>query len=250
MTDAQYPIRAVQRVCDILDVIQERPEGATLVEVTQATGLPKSSVFRYLAALEERGYVEHDPSGVYLVGLALNSERLDVLTQRVRPYLEKLRDEFGETFSMGMFDRGGVYYLAIVESNHPTRTVQRPGQRYPIHSSAFGKVFTAWRSDSEVLALLQREGMARYTDNTITDPDEFLRELGRVRDRGYSVNDREGDADGRCIAVPIHGLRLPVALSMSAPASRLAVEDVPTVAEALTNVAREFSAISTQPSPH
>lgn len=245
--DNSYPIRAVDRVCDILDLVQQEPDGLTLVDVARAVKLPKSSAFRYLAALEARGYVERDGDGLFLVGLALNSERLDVITQRVRPYLEKLRDEFGETVSLGMFDRGGVYYLAMEESQHATRTVQRPGVRYPVHSSAFGKVFTAWRPDGEVRLLLEREGMPRFTEFTITEPDSYLQELARVREHGYAVNDREGEPDSRCVAVPVHGLRLPIAMSMSAPVSRFGPEDIPAVAEALTEAAREFSALSTRP---
>ncbi len=246
-TDTSYPIRAVERVCDILDLVQSQPDGLTLVDVTKATKLPKSSAFRYLTALEARGYVERGDDGRFMVGLALNSERLDVITQRVRPHLEKLRDQFGETASLGMFDRGGVYYLAIVESQRATRTVQRPGVRYTIHASAFGKVFTAWRPDVEVRDLLEQEGMPRFTEFTITDPDSYLKELARVRERGYAVNDREGEPDSRCVAVPVHGLRLPISMSLSGPVSRLSMDDVPLVAEALTEAAREFSALSSRP---
>lgn len=246
-TDTSYPIRAVERVCDILDLVQQQPDGLTLIDVTRATKLPKSSAFRYLTALESRGYVERDGDGRFLVGLALNSERLDVITQRVRPYLEKLRDEFGETASLGMFDGGGVYYLAIVESQRATRTVQQLGVRYSVHASAFGKVFTAWRPDGEVRALLEREGMPQLTEHTITDPDSYLTELARVRERGYAVNDREGEPDSRCVAVPVHGLRLPISMSLSVPAARIGMDDVPSVAEALTEAAREFSSLSTRP---
>lgn len=245
--DTSYPIRAVERVCDILDLVQQEPDGLTLVDVAHATKLPKSSAFRYLTALEARGYVERDDGGHFLVGLALNSERLDVITQRVKPLLNDLLDQFGETVSLGMFDQGGVYYLAIVESRHATRTVQRPGVRYSVHASAFGKVFTAWRPDAEVRQLLKRQGMPRFTEFTITDQDDYLRELNRVREHGYAVNDREGELDSRCVAVPVHGLRLPIAMSLSAPASRLTPENIPAVAEALTEAAREFSALSTRP---
>lgn len=245
-SDTSYPIRAVERVCDILDLVQQQPDGLTLVDVAQAAKLPKSSAFRYLTALEARGYVERDDDGRFLVGLALNSERLDVLTQRVKPLLRRLRNQFGETVSLGMFDQGGVYYLAIEESQHATRTVQRPGVRYPVHASAFGKVFTAWRPDVEVRQLLERQGMPAFTEFTITDPAAYLEELARVREQGYAVNDREGELDSRCVAVPVHGLRLPVSMSLSAPVSRLKPEDIPVVAQALTEAAREFSAMSTR----
>lgn len=242
MTESSYSIRAVQRVCDIIDLVQERPQGMTLHEVADATGLPKSSAFRYLCTLEERGYVDRTPSGDFTVGLALRSERLDVLSQRVQPYLAKLRDELGETVNLGMLDRGRVVYLEIVESRSAVRNAPHSGDRTPIHSTALGKVLVAWRSEDVVLGLLERFGMPRMTDNTITSPQEFLAELGRVREQGYAVDDGEDGPDGRCVAVPLKGTRLPLAVSVSAPASRLALEDVPAVASALQGMAEEFEA--------
>ena len=41
-----YYIRAVQRVCDILDLLQDAPAGVALPDVADVTGLPKSSAFR------------------------------------------------------------------------------------------------------------------------------------------------------------------------------------------------------------
>lgn len=242
MTEIPYSIRSVQRVCDILDLVQDRPDGLTLVDVSAATGLPKSSAFRYLATLESRGYIERNGSGDYLIGIALRSERIDVLVQRARPHLKQLRDELGETASLGMLDGSWVVYLAIEESRRSTRTVQSLGVRYPIHSSAFGKVLTAWKPADFARSILEREGMPRFTEHTITDPDDYIDELARVRADGYAVNDREGDIDGRCVAVPVAGARLPIALSLSAPASRLPATDVPAVARSLTAAAAAFAA--------
>src|SRR5690349_8314484 len=88
-----YSIRAVQRVCDLLDLLQREPEGVSLVRAAEVTQLPKSSVFRYLATLEARRYVERDDeNSVYHIGLALlplQARQLDVVTHRARPYLEE-----------------------------------------------------------------------------------------------------------------------------------------------------------------
>src|SRR6266699_2108107 len=56
-----YSIRAVHRVCEILDLLQQAPRGTALLDVARATRLPKSSAFRYLATLERRRYAERDP---------------------------------------------------------------------------------------------------------------------------------------------------------------------------------------------
>lgn len=244
MTEAPYTIRAAQRVCDILDLVQERPDGLTLIEVAAAARLPKSSAFRYLSTLEERGYVERTESGDFTVGIALRSERLDVLAQRAQPLLARLRDEVGETANLGMLDRGRVIYLAIAESRRQLRNSPHSGDRGPIHSTALGKVLVAWRPEEFVLRVLEQFGMPENTVNTITSPEDFLAELARVRNRGYAVDDQEDGPDGRCVAVPIKGTRLPLALSVSAPASRLAPEGIPGVAAAIARVADAFISTS------
>lgn len=65
-----YTVRAVDRVCAILNLVQQRIEGISLVDVAQATQLPKSSAFRYLWTLENHRYVERDNvTGMYKLGL-------------------------------------------------------------------------------------------------------------------------------------------------------------------------------------
>lgn len=101
MTDGsntRYAVRSVLRVLDILDTLRTRPSGATLAELSGVTDMPKSSVFRYLATLESRGYVvREDSNGVFRLGAAFlttESEHLEVLARTARPHLKELRDHF------------------------------------------------------------------------------------------------------------------------------------------------------------
>jgi DNA-binding IclR family transcriptional regulator len=59
--------------------------------------------------------------------------------------------------------------------------------------------------------------------NTITDKDEFLKELSRIRQNGYAIDDEEMSIGLRCIAVPIfdHNHYPAYAVSVSGPAMRL-----------------------------
>src|SRR5699024_6605342 len=81
---AAYPIRAVDRVCDILDALAEAGRPVSLPEVAAAAELPKSSTFRYLAALEARRYVERSAGGgEYQLGPAFRSPGAQRLAARV-----------------------------------------------------------------------------------------------------------------------------------------------------------------------
>ena len=233
MNDANYSIRSVQRVCDILDLVQAHPQGLSLVDFAAATELPKSSVFRYLSTLEGRGYVERNEKGDYRLGLSLSGERLDMLTRRLTPHLLRLRDELGETINLGMLDGSRVAYLEIVESKASIRNAPRAGEREFIHCTALGKVLAAGRPTDYVESILRQEGMPAHTEHTITDVDAYLEELELTRQRGYAIDNEENELGGRCIAIVVPRTKLPIAVSLSAPIGRLPLEQVAAVARTM-----------------
>jgi IclR family acetate operon transcriptional repressor len=244
--DGSYEVRAVQRVLDILDSLHQSADGLSLAGVARATGLPRSSAFRYLATLEGRGYVEREPGrGRYRLGLSflpLRVRRVEVLAARARPYLEELRARFKETINLGVLDGAVIAYVEMLESPQAVRFSARAGDGDPIHSTALGKAIAAQLTEDEVRRILAVAGMARRTSRTIIDPDEFLRELERVRARGYAVDDRENEDEGRCVAVALPAGRIPAAISLSAPAARFSFARAEDVAPALNRAATRLAA--------
>ncbi|MBB4663004.1 IclR family transcriptional regulator [Conexibacter arvalis] len=239
-----YAIRAVDRVLDILDLLQGSETGVTLAELSKVIGLPKSSAFRYLATLEARGYVTREADDTYRLGLAFRPLRprdLSLLTAVARPRMEELCHRFEETVNLGVLDGHRVAYLDMVESPRAIRFAARPGHRDPVHSSALGKALTARMTTEEVCRVLAVDGMPRFTERTLTTPERYLEELERVRERGYALDDRENEDGGRCVGVPLPE-PLPAALSLSAPADRFPSDRVAEVASALRRTAEEIGA--------
>src|SRR5690606_9387599 len=103
-----YSVRAVHRVCDMLELLRARSERLTLPDVAAETGLPKSSALRYLSTLEQRRYARRDPvTGEYGAGLAFGAARaegFEALRRWCRPILQELRDAFDETVNLGVLD--------------------------------------------------------------------------------------------------------------------------------------------------
>jgi IclR family acetate operon transcriptional repressor len=233
-----YSIRAVHRVCDILDLIQHHPDGFSLGQVVEVTALPKSSAFRYLVTLQERRYVRRDPvTGLFRIGpafLPLRPQQLGLIAERARTYLRRLRDRFGETVNLGVLEGNRISYVEILESPRSVRLAARVGDRDPLHCTALGKAIASTLDPHQVRAILAAEGMPRRTATTITDLETYTAVLEETRQRGYAVDDRENEEEGRCVAVPLSALGLPASISLSAPASRFPMERVPEVAAALT----------------
>ncbi|HEV7274877.1 MAG TPA: IclR family transcriptional regulator [Devosiaceae bacterium] len=240
---ARYSIRAVDRAFDILDLLARSEGGASLMDISESIGLPKSSVFRYLSTLERRGHVIRDSEEVFRLGAGRNSMRpRDVarLGGAAVLRMQELCRRFDETINLGTLDGHRVAYLEVVESPKAMRFAATRGGSDPIHSSALGKAIAATLADNEVRGILSVEGMTRMTDRTITTPGEFLQELSEVRGRGYSIDDGENEDGGRCVAV---SLPYPprAALSLSAPEARLPREQLPEVAATLRRAAEDIA---------
>jgi IclR family acetate operon transcriptional repressor len=249
--DRDYSLRAVDRVCAILDLLQQSVDGISLNTVVEATGMPKSSAYRYLWTLEAHRYVERDEeTGLCRLGLGflgMQSRHLELLRESARPWLERLRDDFGETSNLGVLDSDRIIYVDIIESRRGVRLAASRGDRDPLHSTALGKAIAAHLAEDRVRDVLARSGMPRRCANTITSIDDYLAELDNVRSIGYAVDNLENEADGRCVAVPLLGTSIPAAISLSAPAARFPTKDVGKAAKALLDVATR---ILMRPRPH
>jgi IclR family acetate operon transcriptional repressor len=240
----KYNNRSVERVVSMLNVLQESPEPMSLVEIHRSIRMAKATAFRYLWTLEKHRYVERDGSGRYRLGLGfvgMQSRDLEVLQDRARPWLERLRDETGETTNLGVLDGNLIRYVEVAESPRTVRMVSVRGSRDPLYCTALGKAIAAQLPASQVAELLEQVDFKPRTGHTITSAEAFGAELDLVRRQGYAVDDGENEEDGRCVAVAILGSRLPAALSVSAPSVRFTMDEVPVVAARLAEVAAHLA---------
>lgn len=248
--ERSYSVRAVERVCAILDLLQQSHVGVTLGQVAEATALPKTSAFRYLRTLEQHRYIDRDESsgtfrlGTGIIGMA--SLKLDILTERAKVWLDEVRDELGETVNLGVLEGHRIVYLAVSESTRSVRLAARVGDLESIHSTALGKALAADMPDETVQRILEQQGMPRHTPNTLTAPEDYLEELRRVRRLDYAVDNGENEIDGRCVAVSIRNIPIKAAVSLSAPSARFPSSQIKPAADRLQSLAErikdEFSA--------
>jgi DNA-binding IclR family transcriptional regulator len=219
-----------------------------LNEVTQRTGVSKSTVFRVLTTLTQLGYVVRDADRNYYVSHALASLASDLagdelLRRMALPHMLHLRDEYGETVNLGQLQFDKVSYLEVVPSEFALRLHERPGAAVAVHASALGKAILAFSPSEVVDGLVRGRELQMFTRNTITDPEEFLQELRRVRERGYAMDRGEASTLAICAAAPIlddHGMAL-AAISISGPASRFNPRKDSPVIEGLLLAASEIS---------
>jgi IclR family acetate operon transcriptional repressor len=228
-----------------------------LNEVTQRTGIAKSTVFRVLTTLNAMSYVHRDERRSYQISPSLGElvsepAAADLLRRTALPEMLQLRDRFGETVNLGRLEFDKVIYLEVVPSEYALRLSERPGASVPAHASALGKAILAHSPGELVDSLIPpHRPLQMLTRNTITDREDLRRELRRVRERGYAFDRGETSILATCIGAPIldgRGIAV-AALSISGPTSRFNPRKEAPVFEALLSAVRTISSQMHRRSP-
>jgi IclR family acetate operon transcriptional repressor len=217
---SMYPLRAVDRVCDIIDLLTQHPSGITLSALAAEVELPKSSAFRYLAALEIRGYVARSDDGIgYRLGAPipgtepLTNGRLERLITAAKPLMSRLTSSDAPVCLLATLDGDGIRYLWVSASAPIDPRVPQIGDRGMLHNNAAGKAIAAQLTDDAVLRTISVTGMPRPTASTLGSPTGLLRELHRVRGEGFAISENERHSAVRGVAVPIGGETLALSLA-------------------------------------
>jgi DNA-binding IclR family transcriptional regulator len=216
-------VKSAMRTVALLDFFARQGGMYSLTEIQQELGYPKSSLYALLRTLVQLGWVETDPTGtLYRIGmraLLVGASYIDgdPVVGMANETLDWLAEVTGETVHFGRLDDFDVVDLSSRPSRHNLRPVIRVGRRLPAHSTALGKALLADRADPRLPEQLEPQ-----TERTITDREELLTDLRRVRERGYSA-DREENSPGVCCFGVALRLQRPArdAISVSIPVTRL-----------------------------
>jgi IclR family acetate operon transcriptional repressor len=216
-------VQSVERAFDLLHLIALTDAGAALSELAASSGLPVPTIHRLLRSLVDSGHVVQLSSRRYALGprmLGLGQSAGRTLDAWANPHLTRLAELTGETANLAMLDVGDVVYLAQVSSHrHIVRMFTEVGSRVSPHCTGVGKALLAELPTKTAREIVTAAGMPARTRHTITDPDELVEELARVRAAGYAVDDEEQELGVRCVAVVVPATA--TAISVSGPASRL-----------------------------
>jgi IclR family KDG regulon transcriptional repressor len=225
-------VQTIERASSILDILGQSSQGISIRELSNKIKLPKGTTHRLLSSLSYFGYVRQDPKtrdyflGFKLVDLGqLLLSQLD-LRKEAEPFLRVLAERTRETVHLVFLDQDEIVYIDKVETDqHPSglRMASRVGLRNPAHSCAVGKVLLSYLSEEELSRLIKKKGLAKRTENTITDPAQLKEHLKTVRTQGYATDDEENEKGIRCAAAPIfdEGGKAIAAISISGPAFRV-----------------------------
>ena len=217
----QVMVQSLDRTFDILELLAGAQGGVSLTEISQRLELHKSTVYRLLAALRKRGYIEQsEKRGAYRLGLEflhLCSQYLNSLELKTEaePHLRRLSQVTGQTVFLAIHQGGEVVYIDKVEQFNSLRKYSVIGQRRPLHCTSLGKALLLGLSEAEIAGYCAGRTFEACSPRTITGPDALQEDLRLCRRRGWTHDDQEYTLGEQCVGAPIYDYREKVTAAVS-----------------------------------
>lgn len=201
-------VRAVERALDVLTCFNKDTPELSMTQIAEQVGIHKSTVHRLLATLENKRFVQRDPStGVYRLGIRLlqmaylTLEQSD-LRQIAQPFMRKLCDQYGENIDLTVLDGADVVFINIVEGQRRVKLAAAVGQRLPAFATASGKAILGFLPGKTIRRILDK-GMPQLTPYTLRTKEAVFENLNSVKELGFSISEQELEEQISAVAAPI-----------------------------------------------
>lgn len=243
-----YVIQSVSHALDVLEQFSENHEELGITELSQRLKLHKNNVFRILATLQARGYIEQNKrTENYRLGvrcLSLGQRYLSQLglLKPARPVLRELAQRTGETTLLGVARAGAAVVLEAIDGGQAVQVVARIGEPAPLHCTAIGKLALAFGEATLREGLPDR--LNPCTENSLATKEQLLAELDRIVQQGYALERGEHVADVFSAAAPVRDYTgaFVAALAVAAPMHRVSDKRLNEgILPALVGAGRELS---------
>jgi DNA-binding IclR family transcriptional regulator len=243
-----YTITSLQRGLRLLNLFAGSEQGLAAAEVAKLSGLPVSTVHRFLSNLESSSFLNCDNAGTYHLGIACVSlgqaarGQLDI-RRLSQPYLQELNHRTRETVHLTVRHGLTAVYVEKLDSPEPLRIHSRIGAAVPLYCTAVGKVMLAHMLDAERESILDQVVFKRLTENTVGSLQELQAQLQRVRREGFAFDLEEHEPHIRCIAAPIwdHTGAVNASLSVTGPAVRMPTSRLRGIAPFIRDIGMRIS---------
>lgn len=193
----KYQAPSVKKAFQILRLISDTGRGLGISELAKSLGISKGTVHGVTSALEETGAIIRNPFnkrynlGYTIVELGKKGLSKIPLREVSKRHMESLAVETDESVFLGILKDDHIFILDVVESNKELKITSPSGTKIPLSAGATGKLFLAYKKEKDTLRYLATKGLVKYTENTITDIERYLKEAKEIRKRGFAIDQEE-----------------------------------------------------------
>jgi IclR family acetate operon transcriptional repressor len=223
---AQMLVKQAANVLELMEYFARRKRPATLAEIADDLGWPRSSTFNLVGTIAEKGWL-YEPrarSGYYPTPRWLTLARAvadaEPLPDAAYALASDIADKTGETTAIGALAGTNVVFLHVVESTQSVRYFAQVGDRVPVYASSVGRAILAQHSLDERRAIYRKIKFEKFSGTTPMSIDSIEAELRQAAKRGYHQSSSEFIADlvGVSFSLPLGARQLSIVVA--GPTSR------------------------------
>lgn len=243
------PVSAVDRAIQILKSFEANQDEYSLTELCSLLNINKSTAHDILSTLyHHRFLLRNEKTLRYRLGPALirlghlAHEQMDI-RQIARPYMDALMRQTSKSVLLGTLYDGRITVIDKVDPIGILHVSVVIGQQIPVWAGSFGKVFLARKNEEEIDKLFAEDRLITGRRSSAVDLVAYKRELARVRQQGYAIDDREEYLLGvKAISVPLKDHQgVVAAMTILGFTSRSTGEPSQATITAITRAAAEIS---------
>jgi len=245
-----YKVHSLERGLDLIEILADGAPEKSLTELSQKAGFNLSTTHRILSALKSRGYVEQNPKtlkykltfkffeigNIVVRHLNLREEAIPILTD--------LAEKTGESAYLIILDNDEALCLERIDGRHYIQVLfLKVGGRMPLNIGAGPRVLLAHLPDKEIERIIKEKGLARWTKNSITDPDTLKEDLKKIREQGYALSFEDVTEGAAALGCPVRNWegKVVAAVSISGLSSHFAEENLPPLIDTVKSAAEKLS---------
>lgn len=221
-------IKSLNKALDVIECLSKK-DCLTFTEICKNANLPNGTANRIIKTLMNRNFIEKDKINkkyylgekIFILGFLLFKNCN--FGQIVRPILKEISDNTSETVNASILFENSVVFIDTVEGAYSVKMAAKIGHKNYINVSAAGKALAAFQEKNKIDEILLNARFPKLTKNTINNKKEFKKELERVYQNGYAVDNEEEEIGLKCIAGPVFDSNNKVvgAISISGPNTRI-----------------------------
>jgi IclR family transcriptional regulator, KDG regulon repressor len=242
-------MKSVDKVLDVLEVFLNGKEEVSIAELAEISGLHSSVVHRICSTLVQRGYLyQRHKRGNYSPGIIfLQFQNVNVFAQKIKetalPYMTELNNIACESVTLAVWNGSTAVEVADVITDHILRAAAKIGEILPPYCTSVGKLFLAYKPDKIIRETLHSKELTTYTEYTITDLKQILKEFASIRQEGVAFDDQEYELGLRSVAAPVKDTKgdIIAAIGVIGPTVRVSRLRLSELVPSVKNCALEIS---------
>ncbi len=241
-------VQSIERAIAIIKLFNENRLEMKLSDIAEELDLNKSTVHGIISTLKYHGIIDQDEEtqkyrlGLYNMVLGEMVQKSLNIRNITTPIIDRVSAQLNETIHIATLEDNEVVYINKKESTQSMRIYTQIGARNPAHCTGVGKAMLAY-NDLDTLKNTLPEKLDSLTPYTITDKADLIKELIKIRQQEYSIDNEENSIGLTCVAAPIfdHKGVAKYGISISGPTVRMTEEKIQESIRVIKDAAEEIS---------